>query len=55
MLGLLYALLVLLNIGGIVTVMFDVAAGNGRWFASLVAVLLLDVIGFYLLRLARED
>ncbi|AFZ68311.1 hypothetical protein [Deinococcus peraridilitoris] len=52
--GLLIALLVLLNVGGIITVIVNLGQGNPRWVTDLIAVGVLDLVGFYLLRIARQ-
>lgn len=53
--GLMIVLMVLLNLGGIVTVVFNIGQGHLRWLADLITLVVLDAIGFYLLRVARSD
>ncbi|PYE56475.1 hypothetical protein [Deinococcus yavapaiensis] len=52
---LLIALVVLLNVGGIITVVINVGQGHPRWLTDLLIVIVLDIVGFTLLRSMRED
>ncbi|WP_157463562.1 hypothetical protein [Deinococcus pimensis] len=52
---LLLALMVLLNVGGVITIIWSIGQGSARWVTDLVTVVLFDVVGFYLLRVLRED
>ncbi|GAA5514828.1 hypothetical protein Dcar01_03589 [Deinococcus carri] len=54
--GLLVTLLVLLNLGGLASILFQF--GRGEWLpglGSLVLAALLDAVGFWLLRELREN
>jgi len=51
----LVVLLVLLNAGGIISVIFNLSQGHARWVTDLLTVIVFDVIGFYLLRALRDD
>lgn len=52
--GLMVALLVLLNVGGAVGVLLSLGRGDWRGLITLAWVLGLDVAGFWLLRQLRE-
>jgi hypothetical protein len=53
--SLLIVLIALLNVGGVVSIVWSIGQGSGRWIGDLVVVAVLDVIGFSLLRVMRED
>ncbi len=48
-------LLIVLNIGGLVSVVLDVGGGHWAGLWKLLAVAALDLLGFGLLRWMRED
>lgn len=52
--GLVVAMLVLLNIGGAIGVIFSLGRGDLGGFGTLATVLGLDLLGFWLLRQMRE-
>ena len=52
---LLIALMVLLNLGGGITIVVNIGQGDARWLTDLLIVIVLDVVGFTLLRSMRED
>lgn len=53
--GLLVVLLALLNVGGIIAIVLGIGRGEPRWITDLVMLVLLDAVGFTLLRAARDD
>ena len=53
--GMLMLLLVLLNVGAVISLVLNLTQGHARWLGDLVTAAVLDLIGFYLLRLARDD
>ncbi len=53
--GILMLLLVLLNVGEVISLVINVTHGHARWLGDLLVAAVLNAIGFYLLRLARED
>ncbi|GAA4017147.1 hypothetical protein GCM10022631_32180 [Deinococcus rubellus] len=52
--GLMVALLVLLNVGGVIVVMLSLGRGDWRGLGTLAWVLGLDLAGFWLLRQLRK-
>lgn len=52
---LLISLMVLLNVGGFITIVLNIGQGNPRWLTDTLIVIVLDIVGFTLLRSLRED
>lgn len=52
---LLVILMILLNVGGIISVILSFGKGNARWITDLVTLIALNAVGFYLLRIAGDD
>ena len=48
------ALLALLNIGGVIVIVFNLGRGDGGIWGTLAWLLFLDAVGFWLLRQMRE-
>lgn len=52
--ALLVVLLILLNLGGAVSIIFNIGQGHWRWVGDLAFVVVMDVVGVGLLRALRE-
>lgn len=53
--GMLLLLLVLLDVGAVISLVINLSQGHARWLGDLVVAVVLNLIGFYLLRVVKAD